>query len=198
MFATRAVLIRTRIREVIPEIVPPDELVELPDAGERESTLEATEPVAEASVNEAATDPVVVEEEVAEREEPEQEPQSLPEVLVAEAAAAAVEVAPAETEPARVAPAAWTCEIAVWRGYRKASFYARTYVDGEEVAVAESPFFRADGNGIPDRNEKAEVAYEAICEQLEREGWKRVSRGETWFGDRFQQEIAAVREPVLE
>jgi hypothetical protein len=89
-----------------------------------------------------------------------------------------------------------TCKISVWRGYRKAAFYAGTYHDGEEVGIAESKMFRAGGNGIPDRNTQSEKAYKALCEQLERDGWKRVSRGDTWFGDTFRRELTASEGPA--
>ncbi len=105
-----------------------------------------------------------------------------------------------EPEPQRLAaePAELTCEIMVWRGYRKAAFYARTYVGDEEVAVAESPLFRARGNGLPEPTLEAEEAYNALCERLEREGWKLVDSGETWFGHTFRRELTAAAEPAPE
>lgn len=95
-------------------------------------------------------------------------------------------------------PAELTCEIMFWRGYRKAAFYARTYVADEEVAVAESPLFRARGNGLPEPTLEAEEAYTALCEQLEREGWKLVDSGESWFGDIFRRELTGAPEPAPE
>jgi hypothetical protein len=87
------------------------------------------------------------------------------------------------------APAATgrTCSIALWHGYRKAAFYARTDQHGEEVAIAESRMFRPHGNGIPDRTEEAADAYAALVEQLERDGWRRVATGSAWFEATFER-----------
>ena len=74
------------------------------------------------------------------------------------------------------------CSIAVWRGYRKAMFYAQTFdADGETVALAESPTFKYHGNGIPDQTGPAAQAYEALVEILKREGWRTVEAGPAWF-----------------
>jgi hypothetical protein len=112
----------------------------------------------------------------------------------------AAEVRPETTEatelqPPVTEPTEWTCEISFWRGYRKGAFYARTYDGEEEVAVGESPLFRPHGNGLPEPTLEAEDAYNALCEQLEREGWTLVETGETWFDATFQLEITAAAEP---
>jgi len=79
-----------------------------------------------------------------------------------------------------------TCEIRFWRGYRKAAFYARTIDGGEELAVAESPLFRARGNGLPERTEEAAAAYAALVERIESMGWRRVASGSAWFDATFE------------
>jgi hypothetical protein len=76
-----------------------------------------------------------------------------------------------------------TCEIVFWRGYREATFYARIFSDdGEPLAVAQSPSFRARGNGTPEETDEAIAAYQALREQLELTGWDRVADGDAWFG----------------
>jgi len=103
-----------------------------------------------------------------------------------------------ELQPSHPEPTEWTCQIRFWRGYRKAAFYARTYYDGEEVAVAESPLFRARGSGPPEPTEKAEEAHKALCDQLERAGWRLVAAGDTWFDHTFRRELRAPAEPAPE
>ena len=93
-----------------------------------------------------------------------------------------------EPEPLEMPAADPTCKIEFWRGYRKAAFYARTVDGGEELAVAESPMFRARGNGVPDRTDEAAAAYAALVERLEAEGWRRVSHGADWFDATFARD----------
>jgi hypothetical protein len=90
-----------------------------------------------------------------------------------------------EPDPERAAP---TCDIRFWRGYRKAAFFARTIDAGEEVAVAESPMFRARGNGVPERTDEAAAAYAVLVDRLEDEGWRRVATGSAWFDATFARE----------
>jgi hypothetical protein len=79
-----------------------------------------------------------------------------------------------------------TCEILFWRGYRKATFYARIFSDdGEPLALAQSPSFRARGNGTPEESDEAVAAYQALRAQLEQWGWRHVGSGRAWFGDVF-------------
>jgi hypothetical protein len=73
------------------------------------------------------------------------------------------------------------CSIAVWRGYRKATFYAEAYEGDEAVALAESPTFKYKGNGIPDQTEAAAEAHRALMELLRQEGWQSVQQGPAWF-----------------
>jgi hypothetical protein len=75
------------------------------------------------------------------------------------------------------------CEIAFWRGYRKATFYARAFdQEGLEVSIAESRPFRVSGNGIPDRTEEAIEAHRVLLERLRGEGWESDGGGPNWFG----------------
>src|SRR5207249_2062059 len=92
-----------------------------------------------------------------------------------------------QTEPAAPAqPSEVTCDVLFWRGYVKSAFYARVFSDdGEPLAVAESPFFRARGNGIPDETDEAVAAYQALRDRLESAGWQHLVAGETWFADTF-------------
>jgi hypothetical protein len=89
-------------------------------------------------------------------------------------------------------PSEQTCDILFWRGYRKAAFYGRTFDEtGEAVAVAESPFFRPQGNGAPDPTEAAKAAYEALRSQLIVAGWEPVTAGDDWFDETFRLTAAA-------
>jgi hypothetical protein len=83
-----------------------------------------------------------------------------------------------------------TCEILFWRGYRKATFYARIFsLDGEPLALAQSSEFRARGNGIPEQTEEAVAAYEELRARLEQWGWQHVGSGRAWFGDVFTRPV---------
>jgi hypothetical protein len=83
-----------------------------------------------------------------------------------------------------------TCEILFWRGYRKATFYARIFSDeGEPLAVAQSPSFRARGNGTPDKTEEAVAAYQALREQLEQAGWEHAGSGRAWFAEVYSRPL---------
>lgn len=100
-------------------------------------------------------------------------------------------------EPKRQASSArhLTCVISYWREYRKATFYARAFDnEGHELVVAESPQFRARGNGIPDRTEQAVAAFEDLVAQLGNEGWEPIGRSDTWFGQTFRRRVAAAAE----
>jgi hypothetical protein len=84
------------------------------------------------------------------------------------------------------------CDILFWRGYRKAAFYGRTFDEtGEPVAVAESPFFRPQGNGAPEPTEAAKAAYEALRSELIAAGWEPVAAGDDWFDETFRATAAA-------
>jgi len=107
--------------------------------------------------------------------------------------AAAHAPAPVEleaTEPPSEDAATVACEIRVWRGYRKANFFACVLGDdGEPLAVAESPFFRAHGNGVPDKTADAIAAHEQLRAQLEAAGWRYAASGRTWFGDLYSRPV---------
>jgi hypothetical protein len=90
-----------------------------------------------------------------------------------------------------------TCEIAVWRGYRKAHFYARTYVDEEEVAVGESPSFRGRGRDTLERTDEAAAAHAVLCQTLREAGWKRIAAGRPWYGDVFQRDVLVAEMPAV-
>jgi hypothetical protein len=99
--------------------------------------------------------------------------------------------------PVPTPPSGQTCDILFWRGYRKAAFYGRTFDEaGEPVAVAESPFFRPEGNGAPHPTDAAKAAYEALRSQLAAAGWEPVSSGGDWYEETFR--LTAAREPAPE
>ena len=81
-----------------------------------------------------------------------------------------------------------TCAVEFWRGYRKAAFYARALDADGAVAVAESPMFRARGNGIPEETDEAIAAYAALVDRLEADGWRAVADGSAWFDATFAKE----------
>jgi len=95
----------------------------------------------------------------------------------------------APQQPAATAADA-TCEIRFWRGYLKANFYACVFdIHGEALAVAESPFFRARSDGLPDQTEEAVAAYDALRQRLEQLGWEHAASGRTWFGDLYRRPV---------
>jgi hypothetical protein len=85
-----------------------------------------------------------------------------------------------------------TCEIAIWRGYAKARFYARLAAESEgdlELAFAESPPFRFRGNGVPDRTGAADEAYQALVDRLLAKGWELDESGDSWYAGRFRRPL---------
>jgi hypothetical protein len=101
---------------------------------------------------------------------------------------------------ARAARAEEICQIGFWRGYLKGSFYARTFEpDGEPVAVAESRLFRPQGNGIPERANKAAEAFETLVAELKREGWEPIDNApDPWYAQTFRRSLKGAAEPVRE
>ena len=92
-----------------------------------------------------------------------------------------------------------TCEIAAWRGYRSATFYARMFDGDNELAIAESQSFRPQGEVTIARTEAAVAAYTALIAALVAAGWVRTGRrGDSWYGDTFRGSIKAVEEPEPE
>jgi hypothetical protein len=127
---------------------------------------------------------------------PEPMPQPVPVETVAEPVP---QQAAAESDEVAEPPAAaseLTCKIAFWRGYRKAAFYAQIPdLSGEHLAVAESPLFRAEGNGIPERTDQAQAAYNHVREELLRAGWEPLAGGRYWFEETFRLPLRAAGEP---
>lgn len=169
---------RRDVREVDPEVISPAELALVPPVDEVPSSLE------EADAVEVEVAPAIA---VAAPELDEPTEESIPEP-VDESPASELEP---EAEPPLPAPLEdLTCEILFWRGYRKATFYARIFSDdGEPLAVAHSPSFRSRGNGAPDQSEEAVAAYQALREQLEQWGWQHVGSGDAWFDDVFTRPL---------
>lgn len=100
--------------------------------------------------------------------------------------------APPAVEARPPAPDTLTCQIAYWRGYRKSAFYARAFdEEGYEVAVAESPLFKTQGKGTPDRTEDAVAAHKALLAQLSSDGWELQGGGDTWFGKTLRRRLSA-------
>jgi hypothetical protein len=88
-----------------------------------------------------------------------------------------------------------TCQVAYWRGYRKAAFYARAFdEEGYEVALAESPLFKARGNGVPERTEQSVAAYEALIAQLAKDGWEPIGGTDNWFGQTLRRSVSTAPE----
>jgi hypothetical protein len=165
---------RGTIREVDPEVISPAELALVPPVDEVPPSLEEAD-----AVEVEVAPPIAV---VApELDEPTEEPipEQVHESLVNELEPEAEPPLPAPLEDL-------TCEILFWRGYRKATFYARIFSDdGEPLAVAQSPSFRSRGNGTPERSEQAVAAYQVLREQLEQWGWQHAGSGDAWFEDVF-------------
>ena len=55
--------------------------------------------------------------------------------------------------------------------------------------MAESPFFRPRGNGIPEETDEAVAAHAALCERLEAAGWHYVAPGRHWFTDTYARDL---------
>lgn len=89
----------------------------------------------------------------------------------------------AQAPPPQEALSPTVCEVAYWQGYRKSAFYARAFDDhGLEVALAESPQFKATGNGTPDQTEAAIRAHERLLELLQADGWKPIdAHASAWY-----------------
>jgi hypothetical protein len=86
------------------------------------------------------------------------------------------------------------CEIALWRGYAKARFFAKlTTGSGEyEYGVAESQPFRARRNGTVEQTQRAEAAHRSLVEFLTGEGWEQEENPDgAWYASRFWRPVAA-------
>lgn len=85
----------------------------------------------------------------------------------------------------------WSCEIALWPEQGEAVFYARSFHDGDEIVVAESPRFPTGVDGTVDRRDAALRAHAELCKDLARGGWRRAGSGPEWYADRFRREFGA-------
>jgi hypothetical protein len=85
-----------------------------------------------------------------------------------------------------------TCEVIFWRGYWKAKFYACTRNEfGEQLAIAESPFFRPHSKTNPERTDSAVRAHDELSSTLIESGWECVRTGPAWYQARFQHTVRA-------
>jgi hypothetical protein len=173
---------RKQIREVDAVVVPSDQLPPASKERPAEPPVEEGQRIVPEAA--AASAEVVFEGDFAGAEvRPKSGPvPSVPEPVVHAEISESVAHAALEphVEPEPVVDAR-TCRIAVWRGYRKATFYAESCEGDEAVALAESPTFKYHGNGIPDQTEPAAEAFRALIELLQREGWQSVQQGPAWF-----------------
>jgi len=94
----------------------------------------------------------------------------------------------ASAPPPSVSLREWTCEIALWRSHGKTAFYARAFREDEEVAVAESRFFEAHGEDIPELTDAALRAHSALSDELLQAGWEKVGLGHAWYSDTFRRD----------
>ena len=78
------------------------------------------------------------------------------------------------------------CEIASWRGYVKWQFYVKSQ---SPLEVFSSPYFRARGNGAPERTDAALRAHAPLVEKLIAAGWEQDGRGEHWYSERFRRAL---------
>jgi hypothetical protein len=86
------------------------------------------------------------------------------------------------------------CEIALWRGYAKARFFAKLTTGSGEYAyaVAESRPFRTRRNGTVEQTERTEAAHRSLVEFLRSEGWEQADHPDgAWYASRFERPVAA-------
>jgi len=97
--------------------------------------------------------------------------------------------APAAPAPApSVSLREWTCEIALWHSHGKTAFYARTFCEGEELALAESRPFETEGD-IPGQTGAALEAHRALCDELVQAGWQRFGLRHAWYSETFRRDF---------
>jgi hypothetical protein len=83
-----------------------------------------------------------------------------------------------------------SCEIALWRGYTRAHFYARpTFPEPGDFALEVSPRFRPGKDEIPQKRGSALAAYEALIEKLVRRGWEPSGLGGEWYEQWFRRPV---------
>src|SRR5262245_24491418 len=80
------------------------------------------------------------------------------------------------------------CQIAVWRGFRKAHFYAAPVLDEGvvDVGIYASPLFRARGDE-PQQTDEAVAAYNELRARLDDDDWVLVDKGDAWYSGRFRR-----------
>lgn len=82
------------------------------------------------------------------------------------------------------------CEIALWRGYVKARFYAR-FIGGDPLAaIAMSPMFRCR-SAMPDETEEPAAALSALVDHLVADGWELSGQGAAWYARRLTRDAGA-------
>jgi len=166
---------RDRIREVDPEIILPGK-EKLPPVAPEELPSPAKEPQPP-----AATDPPTLREVVADPGE---------ERDTAADERGGVSPGPSLSPPPTVSTDVWTCEIALWREEGEAVFYARSFYQGVEIPLAESPPFPLVGDDVLEQSPAAMEAHRGLGRQLTDTGWLHVEHGPEWYGDRFQREFS--------
>jgi hypothetical protein len=88
------------------------------------------------------------------------------------------------------------CEIACWRGYLKADFYARRV--GSDDEIARSPMFRWRGDDPPPREGKFLAAHEQLVSRLVNNGWQALGDARPWYAQRFRRRIAGLYDVATE
>ena len=86
----------------------------------------------------------------------------------------------------------YECEIVMWRGYVKSTFYARCLgPDGDYVVIAESPTFRFRGGDGREPSPAVRRAHEDLLDELRAAGWQVVGSGSVWYQVRLRRESGA-------
>jgi hypothetical protein len=165
---------REPLREVEPEVIPPERALE------PFTVVEA--------VKAAAAVP----------DRPHQPPEPLTVVETHETEEPVAVEPPPEAAPPERGPSVppslstdqWTCEIALWTEHDEGVFYARSFHRGDEVTIAESPRFAVASTGTVEESPAAVAAYESLCDDLVRMGWARDADGRDWYGTRFRRDFS--------
>lgn len=98
---------------------------------------------------------------------------------------------PAEVLLDRPAPLMPECTITCWRGYVRSQFVAVGRTSrGEEVLIAESPFFAWRSKLPPPKNGPAVAAHEQLRATLAQLGWETVRSGSEWFELSFERQAS--------
>jgi hypothetical protein len=189
---------REPLREVEPEVIPPEPLTVVGSTETLPVKPEAVEPepLEPEAVEPEPVEPEPVEPEPVEPKAVEPEPiQLAPAPPPAPSPAPAAPVRDAEPSdsggdsPPSVSTEHWSCEIALWTDHDRGAFYARSFHRGEELIVAESPGFAVAGKDVEESAE-AVAAYRSLCDDLVRMGWTREGNGPDWYGARFRRDFS--------